>query len=485
MYPDIPYDGLSWPITQHAGVISADVLNGLLSACSTYSGKTIDDAEINADLARRGILTANIRADSEQADAWRDYQQILSELGLIFSTSISQELMLTPVAVAYIDGSITYEELLTLQLLRYQYPNGHKTQISPSLRDSFPAGTFNYKSVAHLQAMNGIRIRPAVVVWRVLYSLLEKGETPALTVDEMQSYVVRCLTNDDSDFCVHAIIDYRRLGKSLAKLPRARRNSQDWLKLLGHTPLFDYQHGQLFLSKYSIENASDIIQICETLSEPDSFWMPIGDDFKWDWFAIYGNINLGIDLIPDMTPVQEVSDSNTDEDNDIISPAKRRVELQPFSTIKSGKDYAKRKSVVSIYDYQKTQTGKKLHDSMVNLIAQKCISKGATVCADSKTIDLFARYQNREYLFEVKSITPSNFIARLRYAIGQVHQYNYLLPRQGQITRRLALAFTAEIPANSWTIPFVTTYLRMDLIMLKASALQVYSNDDTSNELFS
>ena len=142
MYPDIPYEGLSWPITQHAGVLKAEVFDGLLNACLLCKGEIIDAERLNGYLVNNGILTANIRADSNQVDAWRDYQQILSEFGLIYSTRISKVLTLTPIAMAYLNKILSYPELITLQLLRYQYPNGHKSQLSPSLMQSY-GGNFN------------------------------------------------------------------------------------------------------------------------------------------------------------------------------------------------------------------------------------------------------------------------------------------------------------------------------------------------------
>lgn len=75
MYPNIPYEGLSWPITQHAGVLKAEVFDGLLNACLLCKGETIDAEKINGYLVNNGILTTNIRADSNQVDAWRDYNR--------------------------------------------------------------------------------------------------------------------------------------------------------------------------------------------------------------------------------------------------------------------------------------------------------------------------------------------------------------------------------------------------------------------------
>lgn len=487
MYPEIPYDGLTWPITQHAGVISESVLKGLLEACSLCAGKRVNPAAINAYLVGNGILTANFRADSQQVDAWRDYQQILSELGLIFSTAISNELLLTPVSVAFVDGTISFEELLTLQLFKYQYPNGHKTQISPSLRNSFPDAAFNYESVAHMQASNGIQIRPAVLVWTVLIQLYQKGTDPSVSVDEMQRYLVRATRNSDASACTAAIIASRAGRLSYEPLARARRNMQDWMKLLGATPLFKLVDDRLYLSDYSVNNIDELRDMCQALSNPKTFWMPVGTTYKWDWFAYYGNIDLSVSLIPNTEnlAVQNIAQQQLDfDEDDILLPTEREVKLQPFSAIQHSDASGNRRRIVSEYDYSKSQKGRILHDSMVNLIAQRCTANGASVFSDPKTVDLCARYSGYEYLIEVKSITPSNFIARLRYAIGQVHQYNYLLPHTYSKNRRLVLAFTAEIPDDSWSIPFITEYMSMDLLMLHTSNLKICSNQELSRRLF-
>ena len=486
MYPEIPFDGLTWPITQHAGVISKTVLRGLLEACSLCAGQPANSKLINDYLINKGILTANYRSDSQQEDAWRDYQQILSELGLIFSTQISPKIILTPVAVAFIDGTISFEELLTLQLFKYQYPNGHKTQISPSLRNSFPEGAFEYESVAHLQAISGIQIRPAVLIWTVLMQLYKNGYEPSVSVDEMQRYIVRCTKNSDATLCVAAIISGRVGMISYEPLMRARRNMQDWMKLLGITPLFDIVQNKLQLSKYSIDNASELQDMCDSLCNPNSFWIPIGSQYKWDWFSFYGNIDLSIALIPHKTDDSAHNESNEAViiDDDSLSITSRNVDLQPFTEIQHFETNTQRR-IVSEYDYRKSQKGKNLHDSMVNLIAQRCVANGASVFADPKTIDLFVKYTDYEYLIEVKSITPTNFVARLRYAIGQVHQYNFLLPCDASVNRRLVVAFTADIPSNSWSIPFITNYMSMDLLTLHSSCLKVCSNQKMTHRLFS
>ena len=207
--------------------------------------------------------------------------------------------------------------------------------------------------------------------------------------------------------------------------------------------------------------------------------MPAETNYKWDWFGFYGNIDIGINLIPQSS----IADNSTITGDDVSNNVIRGVNLQPFSEITHSELPKTQRQVVSVYDFRKSEKGRNLHDSMINMIAQKCISRGARVYSDSKTVDLCVHYRDQEYLIEVKSITPSNFIARMRYAIGQVCQYDYLLPRQLE-HRRLALAFTANIPDESWSIPFVTQYLSMDLLTLHSSTLHVKSISPTTLELF-
>lgn len=298
MYPNIPYEGLSWPITQHAGVLKSEVLDGLLNACLLCKGETIDAEKINGYLVNNGILTANVRADSKQVDAWRDYQQILSEFGLIYSTRISKVLMFTPIAMAYLNKSLSYSELITLQLLRYQYPNGHKSQLSPSLMQSY-GKNFNFESFTELQAHYNIQIRPAALIWRILYQLWESGEQPSLSLDEMQRYAVRCTEMSDYLPCTESIIESRNDGQQLQPLTRARRNMADWMKLLSQTMLFNISGdgNTLALSIYSIKEKHAVDYVCSRLSDPLSFWEYKDDNYKQDWFDFYGDYDNSIEYV--------------------------------------------------------------------------------------------------------------------------------------------------------------------------------------------
>lgn len=298
MYPEIPYPGLSWPITQHSGVLSNEVLDGLLNAGLLCNGSRPDVSTINGYLIEHGILTANYRADSNQADAWRDYQQILSEFGFIYSTRVSREIKLTPIAMAYLNGRLTYRDVITLQIMRYQYPNGHKSQLSPSLIESYGA-EFRFQSYTEMQDANNILIRPAVVVWKVLFGLWQKNEQAILSLDEMQTYVARCTQHTDTTSCVEAIIESRQGNSLVTPLQRARRNMADWMKILNQTPLFtlSYDSTSLSLSVFSIRNYKLILDICNQMSDPTSFWYYHEENFKEDWFDFYGSFDTVTDWV--------------------------------------------------------------------------------------------------------------------------------------------------------------------------------------------
>ena len=498
MYPNVPYDGYTWPITQHAGILNKEVLTGLINACIPLNGKAVDSDAINEYIISRGLVTENLRSDSNKIEAWRDYQQILSEFGLIYSTKISDKIILTPIAVAFADGLMTYEELITLQALKYQYPNGHKTDISSSLRSTLNESIVGFTSLTELLSLYHIKVRPAVVIWNVLYELYKNTGNRSITVDELQTFVIRCTSHNDIPYCVSNIISFRASGETdIQPLTRARRNMQDWCKVLSQTPLFSLtgtrQKPYLTLTNYSIENAESIWEICNQLSEDTSFWsMPSLDktEYKYNWFAFYGNMNTENQFIPcsndEVSPENLSNDHVTNVSDDEHSPMPTHhngVTLRPFETINFPRN-PNHRMVISEYDYNKSRVGSLLHDSMVNLIAYECTSKGANVYVDPRTVDVFIVYKDHEFIVEVKSITPSNFIARLRTAIGQVHQYNYLLESRTNTPRRLGLAFTANVPSKSWQVPFVRDYLNMDMLCLDSGQLILHSNNHLSKELY-
>ena len=265
---------------------------------------------------------------------------------------------------------------------------------------------------------------------------------------------------------------------------------QDWIKILDQTPLFYSdcaRSNSICLSSYSINQAEAIMAICNYLCKPETFWIYTNNpSFKYEWFNFYGEIDLGTSWIPKQEE-ESTADINeiplVDKFDEIQNNIQGSIELKEFKPVFVS-DNNSHKAMVSVYDYKKSERGHKLHDSMVNLIASKCIEKGAEVSYDPKTVDLYIKYKSQEFLVEVKSITPSNFITRLRTAIGQVCLYDYLMHRDKNIGGRLGLAFTASIPKHNWSVPFITNYMNMDLLYMDSNSLSIRTQHELSLELY-
>ena len=79
------------------------------------------------------------------------------------------------------------------------------------------------RTFAELQHRAGVQIRPAVLTWRVLRRLAERNTAAELSVDEFESYLMRCSTNAEYAACADAIIAARNGGVSLAPLGTRER----------------------------------------------------------------------------------------------------------------------------------------------------------------------------------------------------------------------------------------------------------------------
>lgn len=483
------------------GVVGPAHLYHILWAANEFSRTADPAAEINNYLIANALLTPNIREDSGQPDAWRDYQQILSELGFIFSLEVVPQITLTPLGLALLDGSVGFSEVMTFQALRFQYPNGHHMQMSPSQRAEL-AGTryATVRTFAELLHRSGVQIRPAVLAWRVLRRLSERGSAAEFSVDEFESYQMRCSTNAEFVACADAIISARNGGVSLPRLgARQRRNSQDWFKFLRLTTLFAVdEEGRplLGISEFGNQHADEIDEMCTALESPDTFWQPGSLDHadRLRWYSEFGGVDLSIPELPKTEAEAEVSPgefvAGEEEEEEHLAenlPRGGSITLRTFEGITQTRDQASTPrdlTIQSVYSAELTRSAHRLHDQMVLLIAETCQSKGASVFDDPDSVDLLIRHRNREFIVEVKSVTPRNFIARLRYALGQVLHYDFLRSAGSELPRRKVIAFAASVPQNSWSVRFLNNHLDIDLLTLESGSLRIHSPSTFSRELF-
>ena len=110
----LPYPGYNWQLTQHMGMVDSASLSALLEAADLFKGAPDFSQCVSSYMANLSMFSENIRSDSGHSDTWRDYQQILSELGLIVSTTLTSTLNLniTPAGLLFLDGEMSYSEMM-------------------------------------------------------------------------------------------------------------------------------------------------------------------------------------------------------------------------------------------------------------------------------------------------------------------------------------------------------------------------------------
>lgn len=493
MYPSPPYPGYSWSMNHHMGVATEKNLQALVWAAERFRQSDDPAYDINNYFIANNIFTSNIRADTKQPEGLRDYQQVARELGLL----AERQKYLTPTALgtAFIEKIVSFEEVVTLQALRYQYPNGHKKDIRTPLRKQLAGTKYRgVKTLTELQAITGVKIRPAILVWKVLRELQARGELDVLSLREVQLFLLPCIKHEDTLLAVNAIIKSRR-EKTNSPF-RASRDIQEWFSFLLATPLFDGSKSrdyQIRISGFAMSCAGEIDLICQNLERPETFWLPDAQEESNNisWYEEFGSIDLSINLVPrQYTEVQDTNSDVKDDERQSAGGAAQTINLRPFNSTnlfpeQRPQNNSDEQNTISInYDTSFSVSQHILHDKMIVIIANICRQNGGQIFDDPQSVDLLVGYKNYEFIIEVKSVTPRNFVRRLRLALGQLLHYDYLRSLNSQTPRRKVIALTASVPSNSWCISFLNSYLDFDLLTLGKSGLKVNSNFNLSRKLF-
>jgi hypothetical protein len=463
-------------------LISEGSLYSLLYAAYTYASYRFPAERINEYLVVNEIVPPNIRQDSQLSDVWRDYQQVLSELGFMYSTKVTGGVIEpTPCGLHLLDNQSKFQEILTGQVLLYQYPNGGK------------------REYASEQIANGVLIRPAVLVWRIINLIKKTGSIPYLTSIEIKDFLMHCCNHNDSEICADAIIHFRQTGDRITPnlLPNAGRNATDWITLLTNTLLFkSANNGNIkgvALSEYAINNFDEIDELMQSLEDERSFWNPIRMDdlIRRQWYSFYGALRLEVNLPIEDSESDDIDVETNRDEQEVGFGNIGDVELRTFDSTRLNFNHENRlltgRTIESSYDANMVANRHRLHDTMVIYIANICSLKGAQVLDDPKSIDLFVRYHNTEYLIEVKTITGRNYVKRLRYAIGQLFHYDFML-NQELPNRRKVLAFPSIIPSVSGFLPFCNDHIDFDVLSLlptnEGQIIHCDSNHTETQELF-
>lgn len=470
------------------GVANRETIYQLLWAADTFRNTNDPSYDINNYLIANNLFTPNVRDDSGQPDTWRDYQQILPELGLIVSTKAVSEITLTPIALAFIDKSLSFDEMVTIQALRYQYPNGYKSAISAPLRTELAGTEFSsVETLTELHAITGVRIRPAVLLWQILRRLQSHGMRPTISLREIDSFLLPAITHELTETAFNALIRHRNGSDSLSQ--NVLRTTQEWVRVLCLTPLFEKTGSTgVGITNFGLEVADDVDSICYRLTEPDTFWFPQPHDEKFiSWYSFFGSVDVRIGFSGETLISDEQLAEDADDERDYPSNVPNKIDLRQFDSgnLYDGNDDGDSGDLVkAVYNRSLTRGQHILHDRMVAKIAEVCTANGGSVFDDPRSVDLLVQFHEHDYLIEVKSVTPRNFVNRLRLALGQLLHYEYMRLEESDHLTRKVVAFPAKVHGNDWYVPFLNNFLDVDLVSLDENGIRIDSNFALSHQLF-
>lgn len=502
MVRPLPYPGHTWSFTQHAIGLNAKTIYDFLKCVAPFEGWRYEYKErITELMIAAGVLTPNQRNGRD--DAWRDYQQLLTELGLIYSTKICPTLTLTNLGQMFLAGEIGFSELIGMQSLRYQYPNGQKTVIQSRLRGEIDPSDFeNIETLTEFQVNQQILIKPGTLVLRILLELNSSKFNSYISIPECQAFLLPCRVNSEWKIALSEIMFHRRSIVDISSINlHAKRNIQDWFKFLTKSDFFCMSHDAqgncvLVLSTYAKENIVLMHEYCKSQEAATSFWIP--QDFSKtsmiSWFDWFGTISFDEQktLRVDIENNQDYLDNNytagiDEEDSKTSSGTSININLNPLDLVHLGRNtpFSFTGDINALAENlragaQKRHAKTLLHDRIIKGLAETFIDQGALVEADPDSIDLFATWPSgNSALFEVKTVTRRSLQARMRSAVGQIEEYAYRRQCMGASFSDRVIVINTELNSDSWQANFLTQYLDIGLICRPTYTYSAFAPDNS------
>ena len=490
-------------MSQHAVGLNPKTLYDFLKCAAPFEGELSGyDEKITNLMIAAGVLTANEREGAP--DAWRDYQQLLAELGLIYSTNVVRALTLTELGHMFLAGELGFSELIGTQALRYQYPNGQKSIIQSRLRTALEAGSITAAgTLTEFQASQGILLKPGTLILRVLLELLSAGHTSLLTTSECQAFLLPCKTNQEWPAAYAEILAHRNSTTNIEAVNRhTRRNVQDWYKLLCKSDFFESGGSNVIrLTSYAMNNLALVQSYCELQEDAHSYWIPRSFDpeGRRQWFDWFGHLSYETQtaLRTDVTNESDYVSANyvsgaEDEEDETTPSDSASVNLTPLDLAHLGRDtaYQFAGDLAALVESlrkgaQKRHAKTVLHDRIIKELAETFIAQGAKVESDPNSIDLFAAWPDgNSAIFEVKTVTRRSLQGRLRSAIGQVEEYAYRRHMSGAMRADKVVVINTELTSSAWQIDFMTRHLGIGLICKSPRTYRGFAADSLRSQSY-
>jgi hypothetical protein len=455
------------------------------------SGQEDVRGAVNRFLADNEVLTQNVRA-GRGPDAWRDYQQVLAELGLMYSTLLVPYVTLTPIGEALLDGLVGYSEALTTQAFRYQYPNGFK---NARREDAETLG---------LQIRGGVLIKPAILIVRTLFGLFDTDPHEAfLTASEIQHYLVPIIDYRSEMPRAAKIIRDRRRGARLVE-HGVRRNVLEWLRFLKCTDLFGGNRGDIRLADIAISDRGRVESLVDYHSSAESFWVPAEDDAsRIRWFDHFGSVEMVSQWARQEREIDTAYETRNyprgrDEVTEVLAgepegPLARYdgigARLRDLPRAADALDIAERglrdflpPDLARVEaQYARSEKARALHARMVRELANAFREGGADVAEDPNSVDLLVTNRQREGIVEVKTVLPRNLRYRVRTGVGQLFEYQYRRKLETRNVPHLVLALSSPVRREGALVDFLNLHLNIGLLTrTDAGEYRAYpAGDDT------
>lgn len=461
---EVPYPGYNWNITQHMGMANQESITELLRAADLFKGQTNFSELVSSHMLNLGIFTENVRSDTGQSDTWRDYQQVLSELGLIVSTSLtrSSNLSITPIGLLFLDEELSYQEMMATQAMRYQYPNGYKGLANISRAYASDRGIPNRWM---LDTLHGVKVKPAILILRALIDLyLDNPEKAKLTASECATALIPIITHDNPKQAYENII-YVRKNNVSTRDSVLKRNAAEWFSLLLQTGMVVGNRREIQLSPHAIENLQDLQRLCEMHESLQSeFWIPAGSDSDaFDWFSYYGLPSTEImSQRFEGLATFDAAGFRIDDMDQITGNTNLTLELVDFVNppeySSSSDSYTERSySEEAIREgiKKRTEAGRR-HEDLVGIARQKMLDAGFSVYK-SAAVDLLGTRDDQCLIVEVKTITRKNLISQTRKGLMQLGEYRYRYQDEYRSSNKpeTLLLLSSKAQYEQWRIGFM------------------------------
>lgn len=493
----LPYPGYSWSFNHHMGRVNPREVFALLESAYYFRQYSNYRNLVNQALIDANVFTSNVRADSGQVDAWRDYQQILPDLGLIYSTRYIRQPRLTPIGLMYIDGTIGYSELFSTQVLAYQYPNGHKTDISPAMkRELLHEGLSIPSNRLELDTNSGILIKPGVLILQILVELYRQGYSPTIDTRECLLALVPTIHNGNWPEAYERLLQLRLTGNLSPMDKRGLRDIQEWFQFLGQSDFASKVNNKITLSTQTLNKVDQIQYLLDFHSDPATFWMSesaILSEDALSWYSFFGSPGIESQwMIPEEQrserylsenyPINESSDVN-DTPETILEVSE--ISLRTFTpSIPEITEFDIEVNIDNIISGRMQLRNKtRQHQEIVARLAVRLTELSFNIADDPNSVDLIAEKEGSETIFEVKTINRRNIQPRIRLGVGQLSEYRYRRQLQTQVRPRsiLVLGNTFQLP--NWEYNYFMHDIDMGLICSRLDSFIALTQGDIELEV--